>query len=122
MKVNNWALIIVLIAVAVIGVVYSQIFMPQLAPRQIMRNCVMPSAYPNLITQSGSICPGNYNFGIGIGADNVSINCSTSNIFYGTGWNGNNGLVIQGVENVSIQGCTFVSFNKNGVFVGNGTN
>lgn len=90
--------------------------------KQIYSTCINPPAYPQLINQSGTICQGNYNYGIGIGASNISINCTQMTLFNGTTWNGENGITISGVRNVTINGCNFNQFRGSGAFVGNTTN
>src|SRR3989344_4382335 len=83
-------------------------------------NCITPPQFPQLITQSGKICSGNYNYGIGIGADNIKIDCNGA-VFNGANWNGLNGLSVSGVKNITAEGCSFIGFKGDGVFVGNVT-
>lgn len=120
---------IIVLAIFTIVLSYIDSKNVELAPRTISK-CIIPLAYPNLIMQSGTICPGNYDYGIGIGADNVKVSCfrqsanSNSSVrFNGRNWaSGGNGLVISGVNNVTLEGCDFIGFNNNGVLVGNITN
>ncbi len=89
-----------------------------LAPR-VYSQCITPPAYPQMITQSGTICPGTYNYGIGVGADNIALKCSFQTNFRGINWVGKNGLTISGFRNASVEGCEFTNFTGSGVFVGN---
>ena len=106
---SHGVVIIALIAIAVLGIAYSQLS-PNLAPR-VYSQCITPPVYPQMIMQSGKICSGTYNYGIGIGANNVKINCQAGTSFNGAGWNGLNGLTIINMSNVTVQGCSFSNFN-----------
>jgi|GEM_PF-2966396 len=128
----NKSLVIVIVLIAIFGVAYSQLapklwLQPYSLARVTPTTCITPPAYPALITQSGTICPGFYSYGIGIGANNVKLTClptpiSPNTIFDGSNWTGgNNGLAISGVSNVSIEGCRFIFFKDSGIFVGNTT-
>lgn len=85
-------------------------------------NCTTPPRYPTLIRQSSTLCPGNYSYGIGIGADNVTVSCRGNVNFIGVSSNIRNGLTIQGVKNVTVIGCNFERFRENGIFIGNVSN
>jgi len=113
-------LFLILAIVFLSSMAISSLIKPNLAPqRTYPTSCIIPLAYPQLITQSGTICGGNYNFGIGIGSNNTKIVCPLSTTFIGTNWNGSNGLTISGTNNVSVSGCSFRNFRENGAFIGN---
>lgn len=113
-------IVLALVLVSVLAITFSN-FDINLAPPTYSR-CITPPAYPQLINQSGTICPGNYKYGIGLGANNLKIDCRSGTTFRGVSWNGTNGLTIKGVRNVSVEGCTFTNFTESGVFVGNASN
>ena len=114
--------IVILVVISIIGISYSQLSL-DLAPR-VYSSCITPPAYPQMITQSGTICPGTYPYGIGIGADNVKVTCLSAisaTIFTGNTWTGKNGLTISGRNNITVEGCWFREFDDNGIFIGNTT-
>src|SRR3989344_5425664 len=113
-------IVFVLLAVFLASFSISSIFQPNLAPR-VFTTCFNPPIYPQLITRSGIICPGSYNYGIGIGADNLKVVCLKGTNFNGISWNGSNGLTVSGRRNVTVEGCSFMNFKGNGAFIGNST-
>ena len=93
-----------------------------LAPSKAVRNvavppsCINPPAYPQLIMQSAVICPGNYNYGIGIGASNVNLKCMSGAIFDGAFRVIGNGLEINGAFlNITVEECAFKRFLGSGI-------
>lgn len=90
---------------------------PSLQP---IPKCIEPRPHPRLITQSGTICPGTYPYGIGV-ASNVNIDCQGRVNFNGS-IGGLNGLTISSVRNVTVKGCNFMQFAGDGIFIGNSSN
>ncbi|MEK6908546.1 MAG: hypothetical protein AABX23_00655 [Nanoarchaeota archaeon] len=121
-KSRGLLIVFVVISLLVVFTIYElNIFDISLAPSR-KQPCITPPAYPQLIMQSVTICPRVYNYGIGIGSDNVKITCQPGNLFNGNSWTGANGLTISGRRNVTVEGCDFANFKGNGIFVGNVTN
>ena len=108
---------IILLAVVTIALSYFDSQGTMLAPRSSYSQCITPPAYPQLITQSGTICPGTYNYGIGIGANNVKINCQAGTSFNGANWGGTNGVTILSVNDITLDGCEFTNFTQDGVHI-----
>ena len=81
-KSRGWLIAFAVVSLVAIFLFYEfGFFDVSLAPRRnvpsvpVQPSCIVPPAYPKLIMQSAVICPGNYNYGIGIGASNVSVKC-----------------------------------------------
>ncbi len=108
---------IVLLAVVTLTISYFDSQGTMLAPRPTYSQCITPPVYPQLIMQSGTICPGTYNYGIGIGANNVKINCQAGTSFNGANWGGTNGATILSVNNITLDGCAFTNFTQDGVHI-----
>jgi len=111
---------LILVFVFLSSIVISSLTNPNLAPK-LSTSCIVPPPYPQLINQSGTICTGSYNYGIGLSKNDTKIRCSPGTIFTGTNWSGSNGLTISGANNISVFGCSFIKFKENGAFIGNST-
>src|SRR3989344_218898 len=107
---------VLLLAVFTIALSYFDNRGVNLAPK-VYSNCITPPAYPQMIMQSGKICPGTYYHGMGIGADNVKVNCQAGTSFNGASWGGTNGVTILSVNNVTLEGCAFTNFTQDGVHI-----
>src|SRR3989344_7306235 len=88
------------------------------APNPLNQNIPTSFIYPpKIITSSIKICPGKYDQGILIQADNIKIECQGS-IFDGTNAQEIDGLtIVGGYKNIEVIGCTFQNFRGNGIFL-----
>lgn len=116
--VNKLRLALLVFFTTSLFLIYFTLTLPGEVQAQPGVNCIKPRPFPNLINQSGTICPGTYRFGIGIGADNLRVECPATANFSGVAWQGRNGVTISGRKNITIIGCNFERFRENGVFVG----
>src|SRR3989338_8585655 len=108
-------LIVVLIVVSIIGISYSQLF-PNLAPRPAFSKCITPPAFPQMIIQSGTICPGTYYDGIEIAGNNINLKCAGATFAGYSNPNRMNGLLINGsYRNITVEDCIFSVFPENGI-------
>ncbi len=107
----------VVISLLVVFTIYElNIFDISLAP-QVKPTCITPPIYPQLIMQSGTICPRVYNYGIGIGANNIQVSCQVGTLFNGTSSRTKDGLTIIGKNNIVVNGCSFSNFAGHGAYI-----
>lgn len=117
-------IVFVLVAISLLGIILFQgyLFGVNLAPKSIS-TCITPQHIPFVgpvpITQSGTICPGTYNYGIEIGADNLNLRCLPNTIFSapssGPSSATHYGARVWGWKNITLTGCSFNNFRYTGI-------
>src|SRR3989344_4416837 len=111
-------IIVVLFVIITLGIVYSQVFSPNLAPQKIFPKNLKSACIsnPGIITQSVIICGGRYFDGMEIRGNDIKVKCEGSVFDGGSNPSRPNGLLIDGSYfNITVEGGTFTGFPENGI-------